>query len=106
MYKLLTISSSPNILSSPVEYLKGVGPLRGDMLKKELSIFTFKDMLEYYPFRHLDKTKIDKIASLNEGTEYAQVAGKLTHVELIGEKRSKRLVAYLQDDTGEMELVW
>jgi ATP-dependent DNA helicase RecG len=76
------------------------------MLKKELSIFTFKDMLEYYPFRHLDKTKIDKIASLNEGTEYAQVAGKLTHVELMGEKRSKRLVAYLQDDTGEMELVW
>ena len=106
MYKQLIISSSPNILSCPVEYLKGVGPLRAELLKKELSIFTFKDLLEYYPFRHVDKTKIDKIASLNPGIEYAQLAGKLTHVELIGEKRSKRLVACLQDDTGEMELVW
>jgi ATP-dependent DNA helicase RecG len=106
LYKQFIISSSPNILSSPVEYLKGVGPLRGELLKKESAIFTFKDLLEYYPFRHVDKTKIDKIASLNPGSDYAQVAGKLTHVELIGEKRSKRLVAYLQDDTGEMELVW
>jgi ATP-dependent DNA helicase RecG len=106
LYKQFIISSSPNILSSPVEYLKGVGPLRGELLKKESGIFTFKDLLEYYPFRHVDKTKIDKIASLNPGSEYAQVTGKLKHVELIGEKRSKRLVAYLQDDTGEMELIW
>lgn len=76
------------------------------MLKKELSIFTFKDLLEYYPYRHVDKTRVDKIASLHPGTEYAQVAGRLTHVEMMGEKRSKRLVAYLQDDTGETELVW
>ena len=106
LYKQLIISAANNILLSPVEYLKGVGPLRGDMLKKELSIFTFKDMLEYYPFRHVDKTRVDKIASLSPDTEYAQVAGRLTHVEMIGEKRSKRLVAYLQDDTGEIELVW
>lgn len=76
------------------------------MLKKELEIFTFKDLLEYYPFRHVDKTKVDSIASLNPDAEYAQVVGRLTHVELIGEKRNKRLVAYLQDDTGELELVW
>ena len=106
LYKRYIISSTSNILFSPIEYLKGVGPLRGDMLKKELKIFTFKDLLEYYPFRHVDKTKVDTIASLNPDTEYAQIAGRLTHVELIGEKRSKRLVAYLQDDTGEMELVW
>lgn len=106
MYKRYIISSTSNILSSPIEYLKGVGPLRGDMLKKELEIFIFKDLLEYYPFRHVDKTKVDTIASLNSDTEYAQIAGRLTHVELIGEKRSKRLVAYLQDDTGQMELVW
>jgi len=106
LYKRYIISSTSNILFSPIEYLKGVGPLRGDMLKKELGIFIFKDLLEYYPFRHVDKTKIDTIASLNPDTEYAQIAGRLTHVELIGEKRSKRLVAYLQDDTGQMELVW
>jgi len=106
LYKRYIISSTSNILFSPIEYLKGVGPLRGDMLKKELGIFIFKDLLEYYPFRHVDKTKVDTIASLNPDTEYAQIAGRLTHVELIGEKRSKRLVAYLQDDTGQMELVW
>ena len=104
--KQFIISSTANILFSPVEYLKGVGPLRGELLKKEAGIFTFKDMLEYFPFRHIDKTRIDKIASLGPDTEYAQVAGRLTHVELIGEKRSRRLVAYLQDDTGELELVW
>jgi ATP-dependent DNA helicase RecG len=106
LYKHLLISSASNILFSPVEYLKGVGPLRGDMLKKELQIFTFKDLLEYYPFRHVDKTRVDKIGLLNPDTEYAQVAGKLIHTEVIGEKSSKRLVACLKDDTGEIELVW
>jgi ATP-dependent DNA helicase RecG len=76
------------------------------MLKKELNIFTFKDLLEFYPFRHVDKTKIDKIGSLTPAVEYAQVAGRLNHYEMVGEKRGKRLVAYLQDDTGEIELTW
>jgi ATP-dependent DNA helicase RecG len=62
--------------------------------------------LEFYPFRHVDRTKIDKIASLNQSTDYAQVAGKLTQFDIVGDKRSKRLVAYLQDDTGEIELTW
>ncbi len=75
-------------------------------MKKELSIFTFKDLLEFYPFRHLDKTKVDKIGSLNAGMEYVQVAGRLTSFEMIGEKRAKRLVAYIRDGTGEMELTW
>ncbi|MEO5891225.1 MAG: ATP-dependent DNA helicase RecG [Ferruginibacter sp.] len=95
-----------NILSNPIEYLKGIGPLKGDLLKKELGIFTFKDLLEFYPFRHIDKTRIDKIAMLNAATEYVQVAGRLLDFEIIGEKRSKRLIAHLQDDTGEMELTW
>ena len=76
------------------------------MLKKELSIFTFKDLLEFYPFRHIDKTKVDKIAHLTNDADYAQVAGRLTQFEIIGENRAKRLVAYLQDDTGEIELIW
>jgi len=63
-------------------------------------------MLEYYPFRHIDKTKIDKIATLDPGMDYAQVTGRLTGVEIIGEKRGKRLVAFLQDETGEIELTW
>ena len=106
MYKLRTISATANILSSPVEYLTGITAQRGDLLRKELNIFSFKDLLEYYPFRHIDKTKIDKIASLSHSTEYAQVAGKLISLEMLGEKRSRRLVAQLKDDTGIIELVW
>ncbi len=93
-------------MQSPIEYLKGVGPQKADLLKKELALFTFKDLLEHYPLRHLDKTKVDKIKDLSYNTEYAQVAGKLTYVEVLGERQSKRLVAYLKDDTGEIELVW
>lgn len=89
-----------------MEYLKGVGPQRADLLKKELHIFTFKDLLEHYPLRHLDKTKVDTIAALNYSNDYAQVAGRLTSFEIIGEKQSRRLVAYLQDATGEIELTW
>ncbi len=63
-------------------------------------------MLEFYPYRHIDKTQITKITDINFSTEYMQVAGKLTHFDVVGEKRGKRLVAYLQDDTGELELVW
>jgi ATP-dependent DNA helicase RecG len=93
-------------LTSPIEYLKGVGPLKGELLKKEIGVFTFRDLLEYYPFRHLDKTRIDRIDSLDPSMEYAQVSGRLIRMELVGEKRAKRLVAYLQDGTGELELTW
>ena len=62
--------------------------------------------MEYYPFRHIDKTKVDKIKGLSHSTEYAQVAGKLISMEMLGEKRSRRLVAQLKDDTGIIELVW
>ncbi len=93
-------------MTSPIEYINGVSSLRGDLLKKELGIFTFKDLLEHYPFRHVDKTKLDKISSLSANNEYAQVAGKITHIEVLGEKRTKRLVATLEDESGEIELVW
>ena len=83
-----------------------VSTLKGDMLRKELNIFTFKDLLEHFPIRHVDKTKVEKIASLSHHNEYAQVAGKIIQVEVMGEKRGKRLVATLEDDSGEIELVW
>lgn len=95
-----------SILDTPIEYLKGVGPLRGDMLRKELQLFTFQDLLTYFPLRHIDKTHIDPIKQINFQSEYVQVAGKITQLDLLGEKRSKRLVAYLSDGTGEIELVW
>jgi ATP-dependent DNA helicase RecG len=95
-----------SILASPIEYLKGVGPLRADLLKKELNIFTFDDLLNFFPHRHIDKTKIAAISDINFQTEFIQVAGKLEGMQIFGEGRAKRLVAYLKDKTGIVELVW
>ncbi len=100
------ITAQPSILDSPIEYLKGVGPLRGDLLRKELSIFTFRDLLEHFPNRHIDKTKVNLINEITPQTDFIQVAGTLTDVSVIGEKRGKRLVAQLRDKSGILELTW
>jgi len=104
--KIANISSVANILFSPIEYLKGVGPQRGEMLKKELNIFTFADLLEHFPFRHVDKTKVSKISEITPETDYIQIAGILSDAEVLGEKYTKRLIAHVQDDTGTIELAW
>ena len=83
-----------------------MGPLRGDMLKKELAIFTFGDLLEHFPHRHIDKTQINKINEINLQTEYIQIAGTLLSYETVGVGRSKRLVAQLKDSSGIIELAW
>lgn len=100
------ISAIAPILSNPIEYLKGVGPQRGDMLKKELGIFTFHDLLFYFPFRHVDKTKISLIRDINEQSDYIQVVGRLMSLETMGERKSKRLVAEIRDASGILELIW
>lgn len=83
-----------------------MGPLRGDLLKKELNIFSFGDLLEHFPYRHLDKTKITPIAQVNMSMDYVQVAGRLTDFEIVGERKGKRLVAHIRDNSGTMELTW
>ncbi|TBR19596.1 MAG: ATP-dependent DNA helicase RecG [Chitinophagaceae bacterium] len=98
--------STNDILSSPIEYLKGVGPQRADLLKKELNIFTFNDLLHHFPFRHIDRTIVNSISEINNTTDEIQVKGTLLQVEIIGERRAKRLVAQLKDDTGFLELTW
>ncbi len=105
-YNFLHISQIASILASPIEYLKGVGPLRGDLLKKELGIFTFGDLLEHFPLRHIDKTKISRIADIHPDTDYIQVVGKLYTLETVGENKGKRLVAQLRDGSGTLELAW
>jgi ATP-dependent DNA helicase RecG len=103
----LIISNQNNILNSPIEYLKGVGPQRADLLKKELQIFTFKDLIEHFPFKHIDKTKITPILSITPQDDFVQVTGRIVKKEIIGEKRGRRLVAQLQDKSGgAIELVW
>ena len=95
-----------NILTTSIEYLKGVGPLRGDLLRKELEIFTFEDLLNHFPHRHIDKTKVNKIVSINYQTDFAQVAGILQQLDVMGTGRAKRLVAQLKDESGSLELAW
>jgi ATP-dependent DNA helicase RecG len=94
------------IFKTSVDYVRGVGTTRAEMLKKELGIFTFEDLLRHFPFKYIDRTKFYKIKDINDDLPHVQVIARLTHKELVGDKRTKRLVARVQDDTGVMELAW
>jgi ATP-dependent DNA helicase RecG len=83
-----------------------VGPQRAALLQKELKLFTFGDLIQHYPFRYEDRTRFYRISEVNELMPFVQMKGKISDVELIGDKFKRRLVAYLSDDTGELELVW
>lgn len=95
-----------NLLDTPIEYLKGVGPQRGDLLKKELGIFKYGDMLHLYPNRYIDRTRYYKINELNSTLAEVQIIGKIIHLKTVEQKRGKRLVATFSDSTGEIELTW
>lgn len=95
-----------DLLETPIEFLKGVGPKRADILRKEFEIFTFEDLLLYYPYRHIDKSKIYHIADIQSEGAYIQLKGKIVSCELVGQQRGKRLVAQFMDETGTIELVW
>lgn len=93
-------------LHTPIEYLKGVGQARAEILQKELSIRTFEDMLMHYPFRYVDRSQIIRIRDLRPDQPFAQVSGIVVALQEHGAKRHSRLVATLRDNSGEMELVW
>ena len=100
------MSTYGNMLDSPIEYLKGVGPVKGDMLKKELGIFTFRDLLFHFPYRYIDKTKFHQIGQLDEHSGTVQLKGILRRLSVAGEGRKRRLVGRFRDATGVIELVW
>ena len=93
-------------LETPITYLKGVGPVRADLLKKELNIFTFHDLLTHYPFRYIDRSIIHRIIDLKSDMPYIQIKGILLKFEERGKKRAKRLIAYFKDESGTIELIW
>ena len=88
-----------------IEYLKGVGPKRAELLRSELGIHTFGDLL-HYPFRYVDKTKFYTTNEVNNELPYVQIIGQIGNLQEIGGKHSKRLTAKLQDKNGSIELIW
>ncbi|KDN56486.1 ATP-dependent DNA helicase RecG [Flavobacterium seoulense] len=99
--------SSNNLLLTPIEYLKGVGPSRGELLRKELGIYKYADLLNFYPNRYIDRTRYYKINELQNNIAEVQIIGKIINIKTVEfAKGRKRLVATFVDDTGQMELVW
>lgn len=95
-----------NILSTEIKFLQGVGPKRAELLQKELGIFTFSDLLYFYPYKHIDRSKIYKISEINEDLPYIQIVGKILRFDESGVGRNKRLNAIFSDGSGSVELVW
>jgi ATP-dependent DNA helicase RecG len=93
-------------LQTPIDYLKGVGPNRADLLRKELGIHTYQDLINLFPNRYLDRTKYYKISELQRNDAEVQIIGKITNLKEVAQKRGKRLVGTFTDDSGSMELVW
>ncbi|NND88008.1 MAG: ATP-dependent DNA helicase RecG, partial [Flavobacteriaceae bacterium] len=93
-------------LQTPIDYMKGVGPNRAALLKKELGIHTYQDLLHLFPHRYLDRTKYYRIQQLQPTNAEVQLVGIITQFRMVAQKKGKRLVATFRDDTGTMELVW
>ena len=95
-----------NPFQTPIEYLKGVGLSRADVLKKELGIAIFEDLLRHFPYKYIDRTRFYKVRDIEPELPHVQVIARITKKEILGERHTKRLVIQAQDDTGVIELVW
>lgn len=93
-------------LAQDIKFLPGVGPKKAELLKKELNIETFGDLLYYFPFKYIDRTKFYKISEIDARMPYIQVKGKIESMEMVGAGAKQRLSARFSDGTGTMELVW
>jgi ATP-dependent DNA helicase RecG len=89
-----------------IDFIRGVGPAKAALLNKELSIFTYRDLLQHYPFRHEDRSRIYTISEVNEGLPYVQFRARIIGFAWKGEGRKRRLTAQAKDHTGTIELVW
>ena len=95
-----------NLLNTPIDYLKGLGASRSELIKKELKIFDYKDLANFFPKRYLDKSKYYKIKDLPKFSCDVQIIGEISNITEIGIGRKKRLVAYFYDGEDEIELIW
>ncbi|PVX50876.1 ATP-dependent DNA helicase RecG [Balneicella halophila] len=95
-----------NFLENSLQYIKGIGPKRAKLLAEELNILSVKDLIEYFPYKHEDRSTFYKINEIASSQAYIQTKGIITSMHTVGEGRKKRLVAELRDETGSLELVW
>ncbi len=94
------------ILQTDIQFVPGVGPKRAGILNKELDVFTLGDLLRYYPYRYIDRSRMYYVHEIDGSMPYIQLKGKITAFETFGEGRKKRLVAHFTDGTGFIDLVW
>ena len=94
------------MLDTPIEYLKGIGTVRAEVLKKELGIYNALDLITYYPFRYVDKTKFYTVKEITDDLPYVQIRGLIDSLQIVGQKQSTRLVVNFKDNTGTIDLVW
>lgn len=95
-----------DFLDTDVTYLSGVGPKRAELLIKELSIGTFRDLLYYFPYKYIDRTRFYKIAEMDTDLPFVQIKGVIKGYATEGQGAGKRLVADFQDETGTIKLIW
>ena len=94
------------VLNKDIKYLPGVGPKRAKLLREELSITTYEDLLYYFPYKHVDRTTFHQVRDITPGMSNIQLQGKIVKFELAGKPNKRRLIGYFSDDTGIIELVW
>jgi ATP-dependent DNA helicase RecG len=95
-----------SFFDTKIEFLRGVGSQRGELLNKELNIFTYAELLQYFPFRYEDRTAFLTISQLTDSLDAAQIKGRLKYWEKVGDGPKTRLIGYFTDHTGTMELTW
>jgi len=95
-----------SLLESNITYLKGVGPKKAEILKKEIGVVTFGDLLNYFPFRYVDKSKIYKVSDITSDNTYFQLVGTVSDLVKVGDKRARYVTATFTDDSGSIQLIW
>ena len=95
-----------NYLFTPIDYLKGIGPNRASLLKSELKVFTYNDLLNYFPFRYIDRTKYHKISELEKTNSEVQIIGKFINLKYSNNIKSKRLIGVFSDGENKIEIIW
>jgi len=93
-------------LETSVEYLKGVGPARAEALRSEMQIETFGDLLTHFPFRYVDRSKMYLISDIRDENTFIQLRARVIKTKTIGSPRSQRLVVSVEDESGQIDLVW